>query len=81
LTYLTFIVPECCAWSQVWYFCFVCLCSESCVVWVSWVGPGIKQWCSCCPIICLYVLISLLWCSLWFPYKNVIRHVFIPIFL
>ena len=30
----------------------------------------------CCPIMCLYVLSSLLWCPLRFPHKNYVRFVF-----
>ena len=30
----------------------------------------------CCPIMCLYVLSSVLWCPLRFPHKNNVRFVF-----
>jgi hypothetical protein len=30
----------------------------------------------CCPIMCLCVLSSVLWCPLWFPHKNNVQFVF-----
>jgi hypothetical protein len=33
--------------------------------------------CVCCPIMCLYVLSSVLWCPLRIPHKNDVRFVFV----
>ena len=30
----------------------------------------------CCPVMCFYVLFSVLWCPLWFPHKNDIQLFF-----
>jgi hypothetical protein len=30
----------------------------------------------CCPIMCFYVLSSVLWCLFWFPHKNDGRFIF-----
>jgi hypothetical protein len=39
-----------------------------------WCGPVITF--LCCPIMCLYVLSSVLWCLLRFPYKTDVKCVF-----
>ena len=35
----------------------------------------------CCPIMCLYLLSSVLWCPLRFPHKNHVRFVLSPVVL
>ena len=33
----------------------------------------------CCPIMCLYVMISVLWCQLWFPHKMMLGSSLPPV--
>jgi hypothetical protein len=42
---------------------------------VFWWSPCCSL-CLCCPIMCLYVLSSVLWCPLRFPHKNGVLFVF-----
>ena len=46
---------------------------------VYWWGPCCSLYFYsflCCSIMCLHVLSSVLWCLLWFPYKNDVRFIF-----
>ena len=48
-------------WGRPWVFCGVHL---------------LNLFLLCCPIMCLYVLCSVLWCPLWFPHKKDVRFFF-----
>ena len=54
--------------------CFLCLLSSP-------PPPQFQEWRACfpsCPIVCLCVPCSVLWCQLRFPHKNDFRFVFTP---